>query len=169
MPETILISLKAHPWRVPTPPPSRSASITSSKSSRKRPRGAEGKSRGRRDSSTGEDGGQGEEGKRSRHDGEERGGEDAERSEEDGARLTGGRTDNIDMHYDDMESDASSVSMGCRDEWRMEEASAKEVSGEGAPVKESLLQALTAQSRVTHALGDDYFRTIENWRSSVSV
>lgn len=168
-PETILASLKAHPWRVPTPPPSRSNSTTSSKSSRKRGRGTESKSRGRKDSSIGEDDGRGEGGKHSRHDGEERGEEDAESSEEDGAQSAGGIADPTDMHYDNMDSDASSVSTRFRDEWRMEEAPAKEMSGEGAPLKESLLQALTAQSRVANVLGDDYFRIIENWRSSVSV
>jgi hypothetical protein len=37
--------------------------------------------------------------------------------------------------------------------------------GERAPLKEGVLDALTAQSRATNMVGDDYLRTIESWQT----
>ena len=110
-PNEILASLKAYPWRVPTPPASPSASIIS--------------------------------------------------RDDKGS----GTTNDMDMHSDDVESCASGVSTASRHQRKIE-ASAKEVSGKGT---ECFLEALAAQSRATNASGDDYLRTIESWRSSVSI
>ena len=73
----------------------------------------------------------------------------------------------VDMHVDDMESCASGLSTS-RHEYKIE-MFAKEVSEEGAPLKESLLEALPAQSQAMNVLSDDYLRTIDGWWSSVSL
>jgi hypothetical protein len=83
-----------------------------------------------------------------------------------GTQSTGGRTNDVDMHVDDMEFCASGVSTASRNECKIEiEMSAKEVSGEWTPLKGEPLEALASQSRATNALsvGDGYLRTIESW------
>lgn len=72
----------------------------------------------------------------------------------------------LDMQVDDLESYTSGVSTP-RHECKVEMFA--KVSGKGTPLKESFLEALAAQSRTTNALGDSHLRTVESWRSSVSV
>jgi hypothetical protein len=71
----------------------------------------------------------------------------------------------MNMQSDDMESGtpSASTSMKSSDEGKMD------MFGERASLKESVLDGLTAQSRATSMLGDDYFHNIERWQLSVSV
>jgi hypothetical protein len=164
-PQSILASLKAYPWRVPTPPASASAS---SKTSRKRGgsrcgRGGGGRGGGSKGGGAGEDNGQGG-GDGSHHGEEGRDRDDVEKREESGAGSTRKSWNDVDMQYDDMESGASSASTSMEShDKRM-----TDMSGERVPLKESFLDCLAAQSQGTN-IGDDYFRTIDTWRFSVPI
>jgi hypothetical protein len=73
----------------------------------------------------------------SRYDEEESGQDGTDRG---GVWLTGGRTNDMDMHSDNMISGAASVSMKSRNDGKME------VSTEGNTLIGSALDALAAQS-----------------------
>ena len=145
-PEKIPSSLKAHPWRVSTPPTSPTISSTSSNISNRRGNGGSPAEDYDQSGSNG-----------SRYDEEQDG------TDRGGVRLTGGRTNDMDMHSNNMKSGAASASMKSRDEGKME------VSTEGNSLIGSALNTLAAQSRATNESGDDYIRAIENWRWSVSL
>jgi hypothetical protein len=159
-------SLKAYPWRVPTPPAS--ASTASSKTSCKMDgsrsgRGGGGRGGGNKKGGAGGDNGQGG-GDGSHHGEEGRDQDDVEKREESGDVSTRKIWNDIDMQYDDMESGASSAptSMESHDERKTD------MSGERVPLKENFLDCLAAQSQGTN-MGNDYFRTIDTWRYSVPI
>jgi hypothetical protein len=104
-PEKILSSLKTRPWRVSTPLTPPSIPSASSNISHRRGNG------GRLAEDCGQSGSDG-----SRYDEELRGQGDVERG---GVRLSSGRTNDMDMHSDNMKSGAASASTKSGNEGNM--------------------------------------------------
>jgi hypothetical protein len=124
-PEKILLLLKAHLWHASTPPTSPTISSTSSNISHR----------------CGNDGRPAEDynqsGSNSSCYDEEQSGQDG--TDRGGVQLTGGRTNDMDMHSDNMISGAASVSTKSHDDGKME------VSMEGNSLIGSALDTLAAQ------------------------
>lgn len=72
----------------------------------------------------------------------------------------------MNMQSDDIESGVSSASTSIKshihNEWKMN------MPGERIPLKESVLDGITAQSQAMSMLGDDYFPNIGRWQLSIS-